>query len=366
MKISALQETLASAISTVSRAVSSRTTIPVLSGILLSAAGGELQLTATDQEIGISLAVPITVHEPGAVVLPAKYFGEIIRRLPGGEVDIDVKGSVATISWQRSQFTINGFPADEFPLLPEDNSGMTLEIDQTQMRNLIRQTIYCTARDEIRPTFTGVLFKATPTTLELVATDGARLAYSRAAATAPEGQAFQTIVPGRTLGELTRILTGDAKPIKVGFSGNQIHFTANGCHITSRLIEGQFPNYEMAIPKDYKTVLKVSNREFSEALDRASLIAAENSYMITLAVEEDRLILTCNTPDVGNVHEEVLVEKDGDRLQIGFNARLLIDALRSIEYDEVLLELTGPLSPARIRPQAIDSTFAIVLPMRIM
>lgn len=366
MKITALQETLASAIGTVSRAVSSRTTIPVLSGILLTASDNQLQLTATDQEIGITLAIPITVHEPGAVVLPAKYFGEIVRRLPGGEIDIDVKANVATISWQRSQFTINGFAAEEFPLLPEDNSSMTLEIDQTQMRNLIRQTIYCTARDEIRPTFTGVLFKAVPETLELVATDGARLAYSRATATTAEGQTFQTIVPGRSLSELTRILSGDAKPVKIGFSGNQIHFTANGCHITSRLIEGQFPNYEMAIPKDYKCTLKISNREFTEALDRASLIAAENSYMITLAVEEDRIILTCNTPDVGNVREEVLVEKDGDRLQIGFNARLLIEALRSIEYDDVLFELTGPLSPARIRPQATETTLAIVLPMRIM
>lgn len=366
MKITALQESLASAINTVSRAVSTRTTIPVLSGILLTAKDGQLNLTATDQEIGIELAIPITVHEPGSVVLPAKYFGEIVRRLPGGEIDIDVKANVATIAWQRSQFTINGFAADEFPLLPEDNSGMTLEIDQTQMRNLIRQTIYCTARDEIRPTFTGVLFKATPEALVLVATDGARLAYSRAATAGEQGQAFQTIVPGRTLGELTRILSGDAKPLKVGFSGNQIHFTANGCHISSRLIEGQFPNYEMAIPKDYKCVLKVSNREFTEALDRASLIAAENSYMITLATEEDRVILTCSTPDVGNVHEEVLVEKDGDRLQVGFNARLLIEALRSIEYDEVLLELTGPLSPARIRPQATETTFAIVLPMRLM
>lgn len=366
MKITALQESLASAIGTVSRAVSARTTLPVLSGILLTASDGRLQLTATDQEIGISLAIPISVHEPGSVVLPAKYFGEIVRRLPGGEIDIDVKANVATISWQRSQFNINGFAADEFPQLPEDTSATFIEVDQTQMRNLIRQTVYCTARDEIRPTFTGVLFKASPASLELVATDGARLAYSRAITTAPDAQSLQTIVPGRTLGELTRVLTGDAKPIRIAFSGNQIHFLANGCHITSRLIDGQFPNYEMAIPKDYKCVLKVSNREFTEALDRASLIAAENSYMITLAAEEDRVILTCNTPDVGNVHEEVLVEKDGDRLQIGFNARLLIEALRSIEYDEVLLELSGPLSPARIRPQSTDTTFAIVLPMRIM
>lgn len=366
MKITALQETLASAISTVSRAVSSRTTIPVLSGILLTAADNQLTLTATDQEIAIRLALPVTVHEPGAVVLPAKYLGEIVRRLPGGEIDLDVRANVASLAWQRSKFTINGFSAEEFPVLPEHDDGLVLEIDQTQLRNLIRQTLYCTARDEIRPTFTGVLFKTGEGLLELVATDGARLAYSRANLLTTPGQPYQTIVPGRTLGEVTRLLSGDAKPVSITFSGNQIGFTVHGCHITSRLIEGQFPNYQQAVPREYKTTLKVSNREFTEALDRASLIAAENSYMITLATEEGRLILTANTPDVGNVHEEVFVEKDGDRIQVGFNGRFLIDALRSIEFDEVLFELTGPLSPARIRPLTTDSTFAIVLPMRIM
>lgn len=366
MKITALQEPLASAITTVTRAVSNRTTIPILSGILLTAADNQLHLTATDQEIAINLSVPVSVHEPGSIVLPARYFAEIIRRLPPGELDIAVKSHVSTISSQRSQFVINGFPPEEYPLLPEDTSAVTLEIDQIHMRNLIRQTIYCTARDEIRPAFTGVLFKANSDTLELVATDGARLAYSRAAVTAHDSQTFRTIVPGRTLNELTRILSGDAKPLRVGFAGNQVHFTANSCHIASRVIDGQFPNYELAIPKDYKTVLKLSNREFAEALDRASLIAAENSNMVTLTVEEDRVLITCSAPDIGTVHEEVLVEKDGDRLQVGFNARLLIDALRSIEYDEVLLELSGPLSPARLKPLATDSTFAIVLPMRIM
>lgn len=366
MKLTALQETLAAALGTVSRAVSGRTTVPVLSGILLSAADDQLTLTATDQEIAIRMSLPVTVHEPGSVVLPAKYFGEIVRRLPGGEIDIDVRGNVATLAWQRSQFTINGFSAEEFPVLPQQEDGLRLEIDQTQLRNLIRQTLYCTARDEIRPTFTGVLFKTGEGLLELVATDGARLAYSRAPLANTPEQPFQTIVPGRTLGEVMRLLSGDAKPVTVAFSGNQISFAVHGCHITSRLIEGQFPNYQMAVPREYKTTLKVSNREFSEALDRASLIAAENSYMITLATEESRIILTANTPDVGNVHEEVPVEKDGDRIQVGFNSRFLIDALRSIEFDEVLFELTGPLSPARIRPLTTDSTFAIVLPMRIM
>jgi len=370
MKFKVAQESLAGALQLVQRAVSARSTVPVLSGILVETTGEGLSLTATDQEIGIRANLPATVAAEGAMVFPSRL-GDIVKKIPFGEItfDVDASNSTATITWERSRFVIHGFPAGEFPPLPEPASEGGYTISQAVLRRLVRQTGFAVSHDESRPVFTGVLVAFEDDKVKFVATDGFRLALSQGQVTGSQGTGGggEVIVPGRALGEVARVLgeEGDG-PIHISLAENRIFFDGAGERVVCRLIEGQFPPFKQVIPKQFVTHVTCATKGFLDACERASLIARDPGQAVRLQVNGSTMVVSASTPEVGAVTEEIPIESQGDSLEIAFNPRYLIEGLRNIDNEKTSYEFTGPLSPSCMRPAGDEASFTcVVLPMRL-
>jgi len=370
MKFKVAQENLAGALQIAQRAVSPRSTVPVLSGILVETTPEGLALSATDQEIGIRATLPATVSAEGSMVFPARL-GDIVKKIPFGEIsfDVDVSSNTATITWERSRFVIHGFPAEEFPPLPEPAPDGGYTISQAVLRRLVRQTAFAVSHDESRPVFTGVLALFEDGQVKLVATDGFRLALAQGPCSGSQGDGpgGEVIVPGRALTEVARVLgeEGDG-PIRIYLAGNRVFFESDTERVVCRLIEGQFPPFKQVIPKQFVTRITCSTQGFLDACERASLIAREPGQAVKLQVNGSTMVISASAPEVGNVTEEIPVESQGDSLEIAFNPRYLIEGLRNIDDDKTDHEFTGPLSPSCMRPAGDGESFTcVVLPMRL-
>lgn len=366
MKIIVSQDRLAQALAVVSKAISNRSTVPILSGILIRAEGNQLTLSATDHQISIEKTVEAQVAENGSIVLPGRYFGEIVRRIPADKFEMAVNygNQTALIFWPSSQYEIHGFPAEEFPLLPRPTADRIITIRQAVLRNLIRQTNYAVSHDETRPILTGAYFRVEGNWAEMVATDGVRMAHTKGQTVHHlEGEPWQTIIPGRALAELVRILDDEGEDLEMTFNLSQVFFRLPGMMFATRVIEGRFVNFRQATPREFMATCKLNNQVFLNALERAALIADQSGQLL-LNVQEDKILITSNSPEVGKVYEEVPAERNGENIELVFNPRYLIDALRNIEYSEVLFEISGPLSPCKLRGTAFDVPYAVVLPIR--
>lgn len=363
MKIICTRQNLIQGVTTAQRAVSTKNPLPVLSGILLTAANNKLELKGTDLEMGIQCIIPCTVQEEGSIVLPAKYLGEIVRRLPDTPIQIETQEGInAIIRYGQSEITINGFHAEEFPSFPNPQGRNTLVIPEEELKEYLRQILFATSPDENRPIFTGVLLEVSDNKIKLVATDTHRLALKEINVSS-DLQDINVIVPGKTLNELARVIGAADKEVTISMGDNQVIFGMEDTLFISRLIDGQFPNYRQVIPQGYKTRIRVKTKELLEAVERASLLARVGTQIIRLSIEEDKVIITANT-EVGRIHEEVQVYLQGDAMQIAFNAVYLIDALRAIGSDDIYLDLSGPLSPGILRPVEGDDYLSLVLPVR--
>ena len=369
MKISATKDNLLYGVQVVQRAVSSKNPMPILSGILVKTVKGQLVFTATDLEMGIECSVPIAVQEDGGVVLPARYFGEIVRKLPDVKISLDVnrENSNTLIRYGQSEFNLLGLSPDDFPILPVIDSESTLVIKQDIFKNMIKQVGFATAADDNRPIFTGILMEIENDDIRLVATDTHRLAF-RSGKT--ENGSIQleksVIIPGKTLNELNKIMNDDAEELKIAFGENQLVFEMPGIRLVSRLIEGQFPNYKQVIPQGCKTKIKIKTKELLEAAERASLLAKEGANVIKLNVSEGNMVISSNSPEIGKIEEQLTVQMEGEETQIAFNSKYLIDVLKVIDAEEILLELTGSLSPGIIKPVEGDYYIYLILPIRIV
>lgn len=370
MRFKVAQDDLASALQSVQRAAASRPAVPVLAGILVETQQERLALTATDQEIGTRVVLPATVAEEGAFVFPSRL-GDIVRKIPFGEIafEVDPGANTATISWERSRFVIHGYPASEFPRLPEPPVGNSVTLPKGQLRRLIQQTGFAVSHDESRPVFTGVLVVLADRTLRLVATDGFRLALAEGSVDSVEGTPrSEVIVPGRALLEVARILGDDGDgTVRVSVAENRAFFETARERVVSRLIEGQFPPYKQVIPQQFVTRLTCTTVEFLQSCERASLIAHEVGQAVRLHVAGTELVICASKPELGNVREEIPAETQGDSLEIAFNPRYLIDGLRCIPTERMVYEFTGPLSPSCMRPSEAESGsfLYIILPMRV-
>ncbi len=370
MKFKVAQEELSNGLQLVQKAVATRPTIPVLSGILVETGSEGLTLTATDQEIGIRVTLPAMVAGDGAFVFPSRL-GDIVRKIPFGEISFEVEeaNNTAAIAWERSRFVVHGYPAAEFPPLPEPPSEASFCIAKPGLRRLIRQTSFAIAHDDSRPVFTGVLATVADDTLRLVATDGFRLALAEGPLESSSSQLqADCIVPGRALGEVARVLgeEGDGS-VRISVSENRAFFQAAHERVVCRLIEGQFPPYKQVIPQQFATKLTCATQGLLNACERASLIAHEVGQAVKLQISGTTLVITASKAELGNVREEVAIESQGDTLEIAFNPRYLIDGLRNITGEKTVYEFTGPLSPSCMRPaDEAEGTFAyVVLPMRL-
>ncbi|AWM73004.1 DNA polymerase III subunit beta [Lactobacillus apis] len=358
----------------VMHAISSRATIPILSGIKLNLTEDELILTGSDTEISIEIHIPVsedlTVESTGSVVLPARFFSEIIRRLPGKEFSLEVKDSFQTqIISENSEFIINGLDANNYPRLPEIADESSFVISGKTFREIINETQFAVATQESRLVLTGVHFNFSSDKIYAVATDSHRL--SSRALTLENGPQVKTdlIIPGKSLLELARIIGETDPEIKVCPGENQVLFEIGNILFYSRLLEGSYPDTERLIPTESTTTVEFDLAELSSALDRASLLthAGRNNVVdLTLDTENQTAKLSGESAEIGNVEEDVSFKKlEGKNLKISFNPDYLRDALRASVTDAVVMDFTQPLRPFTVNPDKDEIDFVqLITPVR--
>jgi len=372
MKLFCSQADLSYGIQSVGRAVSTRNTLPVLSGIYLKAENNTLKLSATDLDIAIECVLPAQVEEAGALVLPARFLADIIRKTPTPEIDITTEPDsfTAKIVSGKSEFTLHGYNPEEFPILPSFEDSEAFSIEAALLKKAIQQTSFATLHDEARPVFTGQLFEFSPHGINIVATDGYRLAFRHLRILQPERMnAKNVIVPGKSLQELSRVLSmrENETEIKVNLSDNQIAFKMSDSILISRLIEGQYPNYQQVVPQDLPIDLELKTAEFLDACERAALLSKDGPGIIKLEIKpEGKVVLTASSPEVGQTYEEIMLPTVPESMQIAFNVRYLIDALKAIDEAEVFFRLAAPLRPTVLRPRETEDQYCVILPVKVV
>jgi len=364
MKFQAKKDEFLKITQKVQNAISSKTTLPILSNILLEAHNKKLKITATDLDIGISSTIPIEAGEEGAITLPAKKFIDIIKELPDGEnISIHTKkNNMAIIQSGKIVFKIIGLPKDEFPQPPKFKDKNFITVAQSFLKSMISITSFAVSRDETRYVLNGVLFIIKGNTIRLVATDGRRLAVIEKKLPPPLNVTHRVIVPAKTIQELNRLL-GDKGDVKILFDENQILFDLGDAIVISRLIEGEFPNYEQVIPKEIDEKLIVDKEALLSATKRASILTSQDSMAIKMDVSKDRMSISKNTPYMGEVREELGVSYKGKSVSVGFNPNYIIEVLKNIDSKEVALELMDTDRPGVLR---LGNEYVyVVLPMQI-
>lgn len=368
MKFVSNKDNLTFGVHVCQRAVSSKNPLPVLSGIFLKTEDGKLTFTATDLEIGIECIIPVNTIENGSVVLPARIFSEIVKRLPDVPIEMDTdKSNFSTLlKYAQSEFNLLGISPDDFPILPSIDNSTPFVIKQELFKDMIRQVIFATSSDDHRPIFTGILMELEGENLKLIATDTHRLAFRKGRIENAHDVQKSVVIPGKTLNELSRIMNGEGEDLNIYFGDNQVVFEMPGRRLISRLIEGQFPNYRQVIPEGCKTQIRLKTRELLDAVERASLLAKEGSNYIKISVSQGKMVINSNSPEIGKIEEQLNIVFEGEDTQIAFNSKYLIDVLKAIDSEEVLLELTGSLSPGMIKPVGGENYIYIILPVRIV
>jgi DNA polymerase-3 subunit beta len=367
MKVTCERRELHEGLQTVARAVSGRSSLPILGNVLMEPGADALRLAATDLELGIERFVPARIAEPGPVTLPAKTLSEIVGVLPEADVTIaaDAGGGDVVITCRRSEYRIQGLPAEEFPVLPEVGADATFSLPEKELRDIIRQTILAASVDDTRPILTGVYTLLENHTLVMVATDTHRLAHRRGTVAEAAGE-VTAIIPARALNELSRVLEAESEqPVHVRLDKNQVQFRTERTAVVSRLIEGQFPKYEKVIPSEYTRKLTIQKEEMQQAVRRVAVVARENSSRIVLRTAGEALTFTAEAPALGRAFEEVEVIREGDDIQIAFNARYLQDVLGVLDSEGLYLEMTEPLRPAVVRPVDGPDYLMVVMPMSL-
>ncbi len=366
MKIELNQKEFYEGIQTVSKAVSTKTTLPILSGILLKTENNKLKLVGTDLEIGIECFVDVNIIQEGEIVLPAKYLTSIVRELPNDKVILttDQSNNTTQIKCAHAKFNIHGSLAEEFPLLPEIESGSQLSIQQDKFKEIIEQIKFAISQDENKPFLNGGLLIIEDKEIKLVATDTYRLAYRKDTITEVLESKEKVIIPNKTLQELTKLLDNTEELVNILITENQILFKFSQISIVSRLIEGQFPNYKQVIPKKNKSKIIVNKNELLNATKRASLLARKDSNIIKINIDKNNLIITSNAPEIGQAYEQIPISLLGEETEIAFNAVYLMDCLKAINSEEVIIELSGSLSPGVIKPNIEDEYIYVIMPVR--
>jgi DNA polymerase-3 subunit beta len=364
MKVICSKENLSEGINIVQKAVSSKTTLQILEGILIEA-GDSLKLTGNDLEIGIECFIQADVRETGSVVINAKMFGDIVRRFPDAEVSIEVsENNMVLLECENSRFEIKGMSASGFPAInhiPKENAFV---ISQKMLREMIRQTIFAVSVDENRPILTGSLIECRNNELSIVSIDGFRLALRKNSLNNDTGD-WSVVVPGKTLNEIIKIFQPVESDVSIYCTDNQIMFDLGDCRIVSRLLEGEYFNYRGIIPEEYDTTLKIGTKELLSSIERASLIITieERRFPVKFNVGDDIMTISCST-DAGSFKEELRCETTGSKIDIVFNPKYFIDTLRVIEEEQIELKYTTSVGPCTVTPVDTDSFTYLILPLR--
>ena len=363
MKFSATKEKLLEGLQQVQNVVSTRTTLPILSNVLLQAKEGAVHLTTTDLDVGVRGSFEANVDKVGATTLPARRLFTIIRELPSSEISIEVDGkNAASIRSGQSFFKILGLPEEEFPPLPKFENAKVVTMRQKDLHDGLRKTAYAISTDETRYVLNGVLFSFKENKLTLVATDGRRLAMLDIELEFPRSHEAEIIVPTKAVTELQRLLKDDGE-VKISVGSGQIAFDLNNTLLISKLIEGNYPNYKQVIPSEAKERVTLERETFLNSLRRVSLLASDKSNSIKLNFSKNNIEITANTPEVGEARESLPVAYKGRDFSIAFNPEFLMAPLRNLTEDEVFFDLIDEMSPGVLK---IQTPFLYVLmPMRV-
>lgn len=364
MKITVNQKAMAEAVLNIQRAVSTKSTIPALEGILLETGNGTVTLNSYNLELGMTTTLPAVVEQPGSIILGARLFSDIVRRMPGEELTVSTdEKNVAQIVCGPSNFSVIGIPAEEFPEFPSVSQTTSFKMEHKLLKSMIRQTLFAVSQSDAKPVHTGSLFELKDGVLHVVSVDGYRLAMRAEAVSFSETLSF--VVPGKTLSEVLKLLRDDDSELTICIGPRHILFTIDQYTVLSNLLEGEFLDYRAAIPKDATTVITMKTRELMDSVERVSLLITDRVKSPVRSVfENDRVKLSCSTA-MGRAVDEAPCTMQGDMVEMGFNNRYLLDALHNAEDDEVRIEMRGPLSPMKIMPVSGDSYLFLVLPVRL-
>ena len=369
MKVTCRPSVLGQALQVVSRAISSRTTLPILNNILIETTPDGLALSATNLEIGIRKLVPAEVSMEGSTTAPARLLTDFVGTLPDEDLEMTLDGATQSLSLRCARFDthIKCIEAEEFPPGPRPDEGDRLQVPLDELIKAVEQTQMAASTDEARPVLTGVLVQLQQGNLTLAATDGHRLAVRKLPANGAADLEASLIVPARALAELSRVLKGEPGQVEVIISKarNQIFFKAGNSELTSRLIDGKYPNYSQVIPSKSSTKVRLSTSELTQTVRAVSLFARDSANVIRVKAHTGAVVLSATTNEVGDSKAEMPADVEGSEIQIAFNARYVLDALGVIGEDQVELLFDGPLSPGLIRPPGKEHYLYVIMPVRV-
>ncbi len=374
MKFTIAQTEFLDALQVVSSAVPNRTTLPVLSNILLEASEDKVELRATDLDLSISTKARASVKDAGALTVPAKKLFELVRKLAKEELKIEAKDTTLNIGSKSGRYKFLCIRPEEFPAMPAVTPDVEVSLDADLLERLIRRTIYSVSTDETRPALNGALFQVRDGELRVVATDGHRLSKASCKPaggidTPPKGD---VIVPLKALNQVLRLLPTATGPVKIGISKNHARFAIGETTLSTKLIEGPFPNYEQVLPKQNNKHLKVKREDFAQALERVSVFSDSLTRQVKLSLRPNKITLIVQTPDQGDATEELDAVYGSEDLDIGYNAAYLLDILRTMDSEEVDIRLNTPVTAGLLAPTPTDKgtsskedLLCLVMPLRL-
>jgi len=367
LKLKTKREDLVSKLSTVSRAVSTRAATQALSGILLEAGGGRVSLSATDLDLGLQTGLDAEVESEGSVLLPGRLFADVARSLAAQEVEIETREAERDVEIRSgsSSFHLKVLAAEDFPKLPQPGEEPGLKIPAAALEESIELVARAASKDDMRPVLTGVLVSASGKEMTMVATDSYRLAVKRTELESELTGDIEANIPARALRELSRILAAEsAGEATISLLANQAVFEAGSILLSTRLIDGQFPNFRQLLPESYEHDVRLRRTDFLDVARRISQLAQRNAPL-RLAFSSGELTVAAETPDVGDATETMPVAFEGEPLEIGFNPEFLREGIESVAGEEILVRLISPLRPGLLEPVESDSFRYLVMPIRL-
>jgi DNA polymerase-3 subunit beta len=367
VKISCSSSGLLADLQSVARVASTRSAVQALSGVQVSAEEGRVELRATDMEVGLRVPLEAEVARPGTAVLPARLTLDVVRSLPAAEVTLELRpteGDVEIVSGSAT-FHIRTLRSEDFPPLPEPGGDAVVEVPAGAFVETVAKVARSASRDETRPILTGILVSASGQELRMVATDSYRLSVKETPLDSPLEGSFEANVPARALQELARIAQAtEADSLSVGVRANQVVFAVDGAVLSSRLIDGQFPNYRQLLPDAYEHELRLATGEMTEVVRRISLLAQKNAPL-RLSFREGEVTVSAQTPDVGEASETLPVPFAGEPFEIGFNPEFLRDGVESVDTGDLVLKLISPLRPGLIESADGSGFLYLIMPIRL-
>ena len=369
MKFICYKDKIIKALNSVVKGVASKTTKPILEGILIQTNDKEIKLTTYDLELGIEYTMECDVKEQGSTVVNAMMFTEIIRKLPDTEINISVnENNLLTIECEGSLYKLATMNPDEFPELPKIEIENSIELEQSALKNMIKKTIFAVSTEENRPIFTGCLFEIKNNKLNIVAIDGFRLAL-RTINLPVQVNDFKAVIPAKSLNEVNKILEDSFEPVKIGVSKNQAVFEMENCKIVTRILDGEFLNYASVIPENWQTRIRVEKNSLQNSFERISLISSssmekEKKYPVKVTIDIGKLTILC-TNQTGDAKEEVFISTEGKNLEVGFNPKYFLDSLKAIDEEEIFVEFGTNVSPCLIKSVENNDYVYMILPIRL-